>query len=132
MGVRVCALSETIWFPTLIGQKQGSLDNLYRLDVAFFNVFIFLRVLEVGIKREKAYLCPTQASLHSTPLEYKSGHRLSYRYVAPLEQGDRFFRPPLLTLCTYRLYGGLDAVPHARGVICLKTSAKTRSYFSLM
>ena len=27
MGVWVCASSETVWFPTLIGQKQGSLDN---------------------------------------------------------------------------------------------------------
>ena len=25
MGVWVCVSSETVWFPTLIGQKQGSL-----------------------------------------------------------------------------------------------------------
>ena len=33
-------------------------------------LFIFLRVLDVGnLRREKACLCPTQVSLHSTPLE---------------------------------------------------------------
>ena len=26
MGVWVCVSSETVWFPTLIGQKQGSLS----------------------------------------------------------------------------------------------------------
>ena len=26
MGVGVCVSSETMWFPTLIGQKQGSLS----------------------------------------------------------------------------------------------------------
>ena len=27
MGVWVCVSSETVWFSTLIGQKQGSLDS---------------------------------------------------------------------------------------------------------
>ena len=27
MGVWVCVSSETVWFPTLIGQKQGSLRS---------------------------------------------------------------------------------------------------------
>ena len=30
MGVWVCVSSETVWFPTLIGQKQGSLREAIR------------------------------------------------------------------------------------------------------
>lgn len=59
-------------FPFLCYSNQYySLDNLYRLDVAFSTFFMFSRALEVGnLRREKAYLgFPTQASLHGTPLE---------------------------------------------------------------
>ena len=38
MGVWVCASSETVWFPTLIGQKQGSLRAAIGKHFTFINV----------------------------------------------------------------------------------------------
>ena len=45
-----------VYFKVLYFKVYYSLDNLYQLEVAFFNIFYFLRGLDVGnLSREKAF-----------------------------------------------------------------------------
>ena len=50
MGVWVCVSSETVWFSTLIGQKQGSLWLILRKLTVALQTEIFYRTHVIGYK----------------------------------------------------------------------------------